>query len=304
MNLGELTDLVCGKIRDNDDATRTLVKKWARQRHQMIHDAALWRDTLWTRAMAVTAAQAEIILPAQFERVIAAKLPDALLPVEELEHWFQFDPIAWEEGGTPAAFSHLAAVGVSVLPAGERLSFVSDSASDTEKGVTIEGENAGELVRETLTLNGTTPVLTANSYTHPIVLSKQATTGSVTVTGATSGKTLVVLFGVETQRRHARVRLLRIPTASTTVTILAKRACHPLTSDSASPLLRGIDQAWEALVMGDAWEWKRMFAKAQAKFTEGNALLEKAKTNEAWQQAAARRMVPADPMGNIERSWE
>lgn len=294
MILGDLALLVGNKVGMTDATTLALIKSWAARRHQMICDGALWKDLLGIYTLSVTAGQTEVILPAQIDRHVAAKYDQTnIMPVDQV-FVFATDPGMWDRTGLPMRMAELPAVGARTMPATEKISLVSSNAADTATKITIVGQLAGEEITETLTLNGTTVVQSANSYDLLFTVSKQATAGNVTVKGVTSNTTLVTLQAAETERRHVRLRLLEAPQAAITLMILGKRKAPALTNDSDQPALRGIDPCLEAFVLADVYEWQRQGDDAAAKRQEAMALREQLQETECFHAANIQQLVPYD----------
>lgn len=82
------------------------------------------------------------------------------------------------------------------IAATDDVEIVSSEGGDTTQTITIYGRNAaGELISETETLNGTTPVATADSEFERImkIVMSGAATGTVTVRDATTDTTIATL---------------------------------------------------------------------------------------------------------------
>jgi hypothetical protein len=306
MILGEIVSYACGKAGRSDDGFKAKVRTWAQLRRDMLWQQQLWKDSLAIYTKAVTAGQATVYLPAHIEKLVAARHDDtALLPVDQV-FLFNDDPGMWERTGTPMEFSRPAASGVAVaLPAnGEKVNLVSGNAADVGKKVSIYGELNGEEVTELVLLNGTSAVQSVNTFTEIWQLSKEATAGQVTATGATSAATLVRLAAEQTEKRHPRLRFHETPVAAITLAVLAKRLPPPLRNDSDATGLPSLDNALLAFVSADALEHMRQYNKAAAKTKEGNAILERAMSTEIFHEAKGGRITPNDSVGDDDRPWE
>lgn len=291
----EIIDQVCTKIGITDATTRTVIGGFAARTHAMICEAANWKDLLSLYTVSVAANTTEVILPAWAERFLAARYNHTnLLPVDQV-FLFATDPEMFDRSGTPTRVAQLPSVATRTAPDGGTLTIVSSNAANTS-AVAIVGAKNGEEKRETVTLSGTTPMVTANQYDVLYSLAKQATAGTVTVSDATA--TLVTLAADETDKKHIRLRLLETPSAAITLVVLAKRRVPPMTSDSMPAAVRGIDQAWEAFTLGEAWEWMRQGDDANAYVQKGIALLNDAKVNETWRETTAQALAPTDGPGN------
>ena len=294
----DLIDYVCGKIGQTDNAFKAKIGTYGKLRRDMLWQMVLWLDTLSIYTKAVTADAHTLIMGSQVHRIIAAKTTrQGLLPVDQA-FLFTNDPQIWERNGDPIFFSQPAASGLAVAPAtaGEKLALVSSNAADTGS-VSIYGEANGVEYGEVVALNGTSTVQTVYDYTDVLNLSKDATAGTITVTGMTSAATLLTLLAAQREKRHARLRLHETPSATDTLLVLAKRHPPPFDNDSDTTGLPSLDNALLAFVMADALELLRQYAKAKEKNSEGSALLAEAKKNAIYQEARRVTMTPAAPLG-------
>jgi len=124
--------------------------------------------------------------------------------------------------------------------------------------------------------------------------------GAPTVTGLAS---ILSLAATDTAARlRQRVRLVNIPDKDLTVRVLGKRTAPQLTSDQDQPGLTGSENCLLALAQGDMLERERHYAKADAKYKEGQLLLQQLKTVEMVQQAHSQRIVPETGYGDEDLS--
>lgn len=306
MELSDLVTLVAAKVQKTDSASIALMKSWASTRYQMIWNDELWKDSLSIYTFNVAASQSQVLMPAHTERIVNARFnATGLLPVEQ-SFLFSANPLVWDQLGTVARFSKPAAVGTKAMPStsGERVSLVSSDGADTAKTVSIYGELAGVEQSETLQLNGTTPVLSVNSYDIIYGLSKVATTGSVTATGQTSSTVLQTFGPTDRQKLHPRLQLHPTPNVGFSLAVLAKRKANPLVADTDVTLLAGVDRVLEAFVHYDALEWLRQTARAQSKLSEATALLQRLKNEQVYQEASMPQILPYDAQSVAdEGSW-
>lgn len=248
----------------NDVAARTgqwtpdafiLIKQFLRRNYQAVYDSNLWTES--TVVIDKTSVAGILVLPEFVDRVISIRGNANLGQLSAVQGsiYFGINPWIFEQTGDPLAFSYLTSVAVSVLPnaaVSERLSIVSSSASD-KSPVYISGETAetASVVNESLTLNGTTPVLTANFYHIPLTIAKGITLGNVTVVGVTSAVTMLQLLANERERKHIRIQFQPTPTANVTCKILCKRKITPLAQDEDTPMLRDIGNVLINLATAD-----------------------------------------------------
>jgi hypothetical protein len=297
MILGDLAQTVGEKIGMTDAATLALIKKWAGRRHDMICRHALWRDLLNLYTFSVTAAQEEVILPPQIANVVGAKYDQTnLLPADQV-FLFIADPGIWERTGRAFRFTQPPSIATRVHPSSEKVALVSASAADTAIEVSLVGELDGEEMRETLTLNGTSAVQSANSYDVLYSAAKEETAGLVTISGVTSLATLGRIAADETARRYARLRLLETPRDALTLVVLGKRKVPILTNDSDETAFDGMNDALEAFTLGDAYEWQRQTEDAADKRAEAMAMLAEMKAALIYQDASLPQIIPWDGPG-------
>lgn len=96
--------------------------------------------------------------------------------------------------------------------AASTISVVSSSASDvTTYFVVVRGISGGIEKRERLTLTGVTPVVSSNSYTSLISITKDATIGAITATSNSGVVTNISLLPAETEKSNWQVRLHKVP---------------------------------------------------------------------------------------------
>jgi hypothetical protein len=293
MTLKEYADFIGGKLGKTDSESLTKIKGFIKARHKMIFDAALWRDAMAVESVAATAAL--IVLPAAIGRVVSVRWNDSELPPMDMQTAFQIMPDTFDQAGTPVAFAHAEPIATkSAIGTAEKLRFTVASSGDAAKTVFIRGLISGstDLRSETVALVNPT-VDSANSYAEVHVLAKDATTGTVTISGVTSATAYGAFMPHQTVLTHPRIRLINPPAdTSKLLLVLYKRRCEDLISDYDAPILRGIDNALIAYAMADALEWMRQFGKAQVKAEEGAAQMEILRDNEKHQQSTHTRIVP------------
>lgn len=89
-----------------------------------------------------------------------------------------------------------------------------------------------------------------------------------------------------------QIRLYRIPDKGENLLTIGKKKT-PAWADDAEPMpLPGIANTLLALVAADLLEYQRQYGKAQAKFSEGFALLEKMVQTETEQRGRSRVVIP------------
>src|SRR5438067_12610351 len=162
MTLEEYAQHIADKTGKSDAESVAIIKRFVARQYEAIYNSAPWREA--NILVQQTATGAQIILPNQVERPSAVRWDAQTIGPAEPHLLFAIDPQIFERTGTPITFTHLQASATAVLPDSEVLTLVSDSGSDTTTRVLIRGELGGIEQYEVVTLNGTTPVDTINSY--------------------------------------------------------------------------------------------------------------------------------------------
>lgn len=117
------------------------------------------------------------------------------------------------ETGVPSIYVPMRKVRVSAQPtSASTISIVSSSASDiTSYYVVVRGISSDVMKTERLLLTGTTPVVSTNSYTSLLSISKDTTVGTITATSNAGAVTNISLLPGEKEKEHWEVRLYLIP---------------------------------------------------------------------------------------------
>lgn len=142
------------------------------------------------------------------------------------------------------------------------LSFSSSSSSDTAVQVFVRGLDSNDVeVSENVTLTGTSPVVTSNSYNSIITVSKDVTVGTVTATSNSGAVTVAVMGPDEKEYKRKVLRLFQTPTQTLVLSILYIIKPMPLTNDDDS-LVYDCSDFVIARATAKTWRYKRQFAKA------------------------------------------
>lgn len=152
------------------------------------------------------------------------------------------------ETGQPTTYVDLGKVKCSTQPtSASTLSVVSSSASDiTSYYVLVKGISSGRLVKERLLLTGATPVVSTNSYTEVLSITKDATNGTVTVTSNSGVVTNITLLPTDKEREFFKIRLYPLPDDAYTIAYSFYPLPEELTYDEESVPLP--DTAVEAFI--------------------------------------------------------
>lgn len=143
------------------------------------------------------------------------------------------------------------------------VSLVSSSVLDSTQTVRIRGEiSNGTMIEESLTLNGTTPVVSSNVYTKVRNIAKSSTTiGYVTVTSNSGAVVVAILAPADLSYLVKIIRLNQIPSNALTILMPYVIDPYPMVSDFDQPIINTGDILELGATM-KSWRYKRQFDKA------------------------------------------
>lgn len=242
--------------------------------------------------VSVAADTEELILPYDLDAVRSVRTAtDPLYPINEI---FMSDvwPEAFSEEGTePAHWFSLPDSPVYTQPAAAgAVTVVSASSTDTSLVVRVWGVSSGVQAYESLTLNGTTPVVGSTSFSEILGISKPLTTGRVTVT--MGGSTAGTLAPWDYAGAYRRVRLCPIPTAATTLYIEGTRRFPRLTDDGDAIVLKKCESGIIDLLEAELLEYAGRPQEAVASRQKAEARLTTALRHETLIERADNRSYP------------
>ena len=168
----------------------------------------------------------------------------------------------WEETGFHTA-----------LAAADTIYVVSSSASDGSSfTVIVEGRNSsGEVVRESLTLNGTTNVTSTTTWAASglLAVSKSAaTTGTIRVYRTTGATELAELEPDNLAPRYKGISLFPIPSSAVTMYLEYFERFRPMVNDADVPQM---DHKWTWVLLegtlARTWEYKQSPALSTQHYT-------------------------------------
>jgi len=279
MNLLELAEHVVDRVGVDDDTTKGLAKRFIKRRYKSAFDKYPWLEAHATLQLRATVS--DVILPDWADKVLQVRADNAeaahRLQMVSRQTVMLIAPGAPDELGAKVAYSPLPSVAVHTHPLGNRVTVESSNGGDADQSIRIRGMHNGLTCEETIQLAGMTPLTSANYYNEITHFSKPETLGNVTLKSvASTTPELQVLLAAERERRHIRIQLIRDfadGDPEEVVTVLVKRRCIELRHDNDTPQIDNLDDSLIAFAMADMLERERQFAKAQAKVSEGVALL-------------------------------
>jgi hypothetical protein len=130
-----------------------------------------------------------------------------------------------DDSGLPDTYVPMRKVRVTTQPtAASTISIVSSSVADiTTYYVVVKGYNAaGTLLTERLLLTGAVAVVTSNTYSSLLSISKDTTNGTITATSNAGVVTNISLLPGEKQKEHWEILLYKIPDAAYTIPYTAQ----------------------------------------------------------------------------------
>lgn len=321
MTLASIADFVCKKVGKTDAASVSICKDFIRQRHEMIYDTGLWKDSIKIQQFALTtkdspdtnpytadadnpyAYEQEITLPYEIARPISVVYETTVMTYRDLQALVRIHPESLFDEGVPATYTEIEPIAfgksTSTDPFRVLLRARSNSADDG-KTIYFKGILDGNPVGESFVL-GTSARYGAQEFDEVHYISKDVTSGTVTVS---NGATDQVIPAEETRYSLCRLRLNLVPeyVASETVNLIVvgKKRLRPLRNDYDEPQIRGIDNALIAYAEGDMLERSRQFGKAQVKYGEASSLLDVVRDLERGQSSAVSVLQP-NPDGSHTR---
>ena len=143
------------------------------------------------------------------------------------------------------------------------LSIVSAAAGDTTQTCFVTGISSGVRVSESITLTGTTPVASANSYTEILSISFSAVrSGKITITSNSGAVTIGVVAPDVLDYFENVIRFHEVPSGVVTIKMPYYLKPTPFLNDYDVPVIDASDVI-EAGATATAWRYKRQFSKAQ-----------------------------------------
>jgi hypothetical protein len=242
MTFNQITTQVGQFIQDSSSGRETRIKDSINRKYQELADGFDWPDLLRLRQAEVTinANEAFAFLPYNVDVVKKIVVDDKkdLLVQTNPEMFLNRFYDTLDTAGQPFSYTMVGSSPVKrVISSAEQLDFVSSDATDTSQVVEVWGFVGGEEINESVTLNGTTTVTTANSFSRVTRIGTDSSSkdssraGHITVTGNTSSTEYAVITVQNNDARYQAIRFQDIPSATTTLTSVYKKKVEPLIND-------------------------------------------------------------------------
>lgn len=321
MNITELAGLVCQKIRQTDAVSLAAAASFIRQRHEMIWNEALWRESVNCVNVPYYAEnEGVVLLPEGVNKVMACRASSGPISVIHDEDFFQVTEDAFEKIGEPVSFSIkpkcvIQAPEHIVTGINWSLGFRSTNESDRGKKVNIKythrsayGNYADTAALELNICDGYYPNSSAYNSIPDVVsvesVSKDVTDGIIYADAITIyfwsdfGTPLFEIPAEATAAyRRCRVALTPKPDANMDLVFMVKSDAPDL-YDGDELALSGSDQCIVAFATADMLQRQRQYGKAKAVQQEALTLLVQLKQQETMQMAHRSRIIPDDTWGD------
>lgn len=109
MTLDQIANQVCTKVHDTSSGAVAAAKTFAKNRYEMIWNSQVWKDSLATTSVAVSADDSVVTIPStNFDMPVAVKLDTTAISPANYESAFVNSPESFTGSGTTAAFVILA----------------------------------------------------------------------------------------------------------------------------------------------------------------------------------------------------
>jgi len=261
----QLKTNVGAEVQDTSSAFETITGRFINRRYFQILRAINWKEINVTHTLTMVSGTQNYVLPDDFYKPVSAydttnSVKIQLIDLDELYRNYGSEITSTgsvERGVIYDDFVQAQPTSASVL------TFTSDSASDTSITVQVRGISDSVETYEEITLNGTSDVNTANSYTQIRGISfSAARVGKVTVTSNSAAVTNAAIPREWLETRYKLFKVHYVPTATATIDLPYIVKPFPLTQTYDYPRL-DIADLIELGAIADAWKYKRQFQKAQ-----------------------------------------
>ena len=232
LNMGEMRTQVGANVGIIDDSTyNTKILAWMNQVYEDVWDEFFWPGSLLRGSTNTTAAQDFLNFPPSVRRVLMLSQGStpAWLRFSDTQDFVRQFYADLTTQGTPTDWAEDGEHMVLAQPSSaSTLSLTSASASDLSQTVRVIGRDAnGILLSESMSINGTSAVVSANTYTTIEQIAKSATSvGIFTLTSNSAAVTVARIAPSELSMAIQRARLFLVPDAAIAMKWIAKK--HPV----------------------------------------------------------------------------
>lgn len=256
---------VGSNIIDTSAAMGTIIGRFANKRYFQILRAINWQNVYYDYTFNTVAGTQDYVMPDDFGKELVVRDTTNGVELARVDYQYLITnyPDSIEDTGTVGRYTIYEDTVKEQPSSASTISITSSSASDTTQTIRIRGIVSGSETSEAVTLNGTTAVVSTNSYTRIKAISKSAVTvGRITATSNSGAVTLSVMAPKITESRYKLMKLHYVPASVITVSVPYITKPLPMVEDNDYPVL-DIADLIELGAEADAWRYKRQFAKAQ-----------------------------------------
>jgi len=260
-----MKDNVATLVQQTDSNSLTRIGVWLNNAYRDFINSFDWDELFFTQSITSTASVSAYPLNYDTDQILSVldvTNDEKLSQITEKQFQEEYGDV-WDSTGTPTNY-FLRYLSIKDQPsAATSPTVASNSSNDSSQTVQIRGISGGSEVSETLTINGTTDVTAAFSYTEILGFSKSTTaSGTFTLYDNDESTELARLVPEELTSRYKQIHLHYIPSGTIVYRVRGKRRPAPLNNDYDYPVIECCD-AIEKKAIAEAWRYKRQFTKAR-----------------------------------------
>lgn len=309
MNLGDLVTQICTGIDMPESEDQDACKLFLKQQAKLLWGRALWKDSVaqFTSTISSTGAgmttalwlpsRGTFVCPSMVDRVLACRLDSRYLNIEDQGVYFRFDAEVFDTQGQATQF-HLLSPCVWEFDTATNFRLHGDAADATATGkVSYLDTDNFSVVTSTATFGAQAGSPVASTIRIDAI-TKGATDGAIDLIDDDALNILLTMAKADTAApTRQRIRIVRIPTASTTIRVLAKVVMPSFSADADNPPIRGSEDVLIALTQSAMYQRDHQVGKAEQLLQQAAGHYDNLFKLETVQQAHNRRIVPDDGFG-------
>lgn len=296
--LSEMTAEVGRFIGDSGTTAATKIKDSLNKWYAYVSKQWVWPSLiiLDESGVSTTAGSSRLYLPKRVDRVyfLYSTTLDAAAIHRHADQFFNRVGTLADSSGVFTDFADVGELGrkADFSSTAELLSVSSSSASDTTQTVVIRGVSSGEEILEEVTLSGTTPVDTTNTYSDLYSVSCDGSNaGVISVSGKVSATTYAALAPRERTARYRVLRISGIPSSAETLKIFGRKRVNRLSYDNDVPEIP-VSQVLVEKAAAEHFARQRKWAEASAYHMQVADQLLKALTRDLSHEPVIEQAAP------------
>ena len=255
---------VGNNIQDTSSATQTIIGRVLNDAYFDLMRRVNFRAINEDFTFASVAGTEDYVLRSDFGKEIRVVDPTNKFCLTKVDLYRLFQEVdSLNASGTPSRYTIIDSAAQANPSSASALSIVSSSNSDTTQTLFIRGYTGTVEVNESVTLTGTTPAASTNSYTEIKQFTKSATAaGTVTITSNSGAITNAVIAPEVLDYKVKKIRLQPIPTGVVTYEMPYIINPFPMFDNNDTPVIEAADVI-EAMATSIMWKYQRQYSKAQ-----------------------------------------